>query len=676
MKKRFGLLVGLILLAGAHVYAVPDSVFQIKPVYGKQVRVVASILETGHYRKLPFNDSLSSVVLDSYLSSLDNSKIYFLKSDINTFEKYRNQLDDLARAERVEPAFDIYKIFQKRFSERMDYVMKHLVGKEFDFTTDEYYETNREKAPWPANVDELNAIWTQIIKNQALSLKLAGKTQPEIKDALEKRYERFIKSMSQTTGDDIFSTYLNAIAESYDPHTNYFSPRTADVFKQNMAQSFEGIGARLQSDNDYTKIAEIIPGGPAEKSKLLHANDRIIGVAQGDGGEMVDVIGWRLDEVVKLIKGPKGTRVRLNILPAETGVTGPPVVITLVRDKIKLEDLTAKKQVVDYTKDGKQLKLGVITLPGFYMDWEAYQKGDPNYNSTSGDVKKHIKDMQAQGIDGLVLDLRNNGGGSLKEAVDLTGLFIRKGPVVQVRNSMKRTEVLEDDDNNVLYNGPLIVLINRFSASASEIFAGAMQDYGRGVVVGESSYGKGTVQTMVELDRFIQDKDNAGSLKLTIQKFYRINGSSTQHKGVIPDIKMPSALDSDQFGESSNPAALPWDEIRGTLYQRTPYINSKVLTGLTRTHQERLKTDARLLELVSQTEEVRRNLNQTKVSLNEEQRKKEMEEAERKVSATRKPGNVQLDKEGKPVSGTLNMEDEYLREGLLILSDLISSRIG
>src|SRR5690606_14630417 len=333
MMKRFGLLVGLVLAVGAHAFAVPDSVFQIKPVYGKQARIVTSILETGHFRKLPFNDSLSSVVLDGYLANLDNSKIYFLKSDINSFEKYRYQLDDLARAERVDPAFEIYRVFQKRFKERMDYVMKHLVGQEFDFTADEVYETNRDKAPWPASVDELNTIWTQIIKNQALSLKLPVKRQSEIKETLEKRYERFIKSMNQTNSDDIISTYLNTLAESYDPSMHYVSPRTADVFKQNMAQSFEGIGARLQSDNDYTKIAEILPGGPAEKSKLLHANDRIVGVAQGDDGEMVDVIGWRLDEVVKLIKGPKGTRVRLNVLPAETGVTGPPVVITLVRDK-------------------------------------------------------------------------------------------------------------------------------------------------------------------------------------------------------------------------------------------------------------------------------------------------------------------------------------------------------
>ncbi len=675
MMKRWLLVVWVLAAGSGYARNTPDTVFQIKPVYGKQAKIVSSILETGHYRKLPFNDSLSSVVLDSYIASLDNNKIYFQKSDILSFEKYRNQLDDLTRAERVEPAFDIYKVFQKRFNERMNYVMKHLVGKDFDYSVDEYYETNRENEPWPASEKEMNEIWAKIIKNQALSLKLAGKDKAEIKDALEKRYERFIKSMNQTTAEDIFGSYLNAIAEAYDPHTNYFSPRTADVFKQNMAQSFEGIGARLQSDNDYTKVAEILPGGPAEKSKLIHANDRIVGVAQGDG-EMVDVIGWRLDEVVKLIKGPKGTRVRLSILPAETGVTGPPVVISLVRDKIKLEDLTAKKQVVEYTKDGKNMKLGVITLPSFYMDWEAYQKGDPEYNSTSGDVKKHIKAMQTEGIDGLVLDLRNNGGGSLKEAIDLTGLFIKGGPVVQVKNSMKRTEVLNDDDQSIVYNGPLVVLINRFSASASEIFAGAIQDYNRGIVVGESSYGKGTVQTMVELDRYVQDKDQAGSLKLTIQKFYRVTGSSTQHKGVVPDIKLPTALDPAQFGESASPGALPWDEIRSALYQKTPYVNSKVLANLNKSYQDRLKNDAYLNDFVTQTEEARKNFNQTKISLNEEIRRKEMEEAEKKVSATRQPGNTQVDKEGKPVTNGLNMKDEYLREGLLVLTDLITSKIG
>jgi len=677
MKRSFVLLVLVILVGKVYSSSLPDTTFSIKPIYGKQAKIVVSILESSHYRKLPFNDSLSSVVLNSYIESLDNNKTYFLKSDISSFEKHRYQIDDYTRAEKVDVAFEIYMVYQRRFNERMHYVLNTLIHKKFDFSADDSYETNREKEPWAASEKELNAVWESIIKSQALSLHLTGKTQEEITEALKARYERFIKSMKQTTGEDIFGTYLNTIAESYDPHTNYFSPRTADVFKQNMAQSFEGIGARLQADNDYTKIVEILPGGPAEKGKILQANDRIIGVAQGEQGEMVDVIGWRLDEVVKLIKGPKGTKVRLNVLPAQTGVVGPPVTITLVRDKIKLEDLTAKKRVVEYTRDGKNVKLGVITLPSFYMDWEAYQKGDPNYNSTSSDVKKHIKALQEEGIDGLVVDLRNNGGGSLKEAIDLTGLFIKNGPVVQVKSSARRTEVLNDDDPTIIYNGPLVVLINRFSASASEIFAGAIQDYNRGVVVGESTYGKGTVQTMVELDRFIQDKDNsAGSLKLTVQKFYRVTGSSTQHKGVTPDIKLPTALDPEQFGESSNPGALPWDEIRSAMYQKTPLINDRVLTQLNKSYQDRLKNDVFLSDFVKQTEETRKTYNETRISLNEQVRRKEIEEAERKRDAAVKPGSTQLDKEGKPVSGKLDTADEYLREGLLVLTDLITSRIG
>jgi carboxyl-terminal processing protease len=677
MKIRLVLFwAGVVLAFQSFAVSPPDTVFQIKPVYGKQAKIVVSLLETSHYRKLPFSDSLSSVVLDNYILSLDNNKSYFLKSDIASFEKYRKTIDDLTKQEKVDPAFEIYKVFQKRYDQRMNYVVKTLIYKEFDFSKDEYYETNREKESWAASETELNKLWEQIIKSQALSLKLAGKNQQEITEALKARYERFMKSMSQTTSEDIFGAYLNTIAEAYDPHTNYFSPRTADVFKQNMAQSFEGIGARLQADNDYTKIVEILPGGPAEKSKKLQANDRIIGVAQGIEGEMVDVIGWRLDEVVKLIKGPKGTQVRLNVLPAETGVNGPPVVITLIRDKIKLEDLTAKKKIVEYDRDGKKVKLGVITLPSFYMDWEAYQKGDPNYTSTSGDVKKHIKEMQTQGIDGLVIDLRNNGGGSLKEAIDLTGLFIKTGPVVQVKSSFRKTEVLNDDDPTLVYNGPLVVLINRFSASASEIFAGAIQDYNRGVVVGESTYGKGTVQTMVELDRYINDANNpAGSLKLTIQKFYRVTGSSTQNKGVTPDIKLPTALDPEQFGESSNPGALPWDEIRSTLYQKTPLVTTGTLQYLNKTYQERLKNDALLSDFVQQTEDARKNYNETRISLNESIRKKELEEAERKRDAAA-PGNTKLDKEGKPITNGLNLDDEYLREGLLVLTDLIISKIG
>jgi carboxyl-terminal processing protease len=363
--------------------------------------------------------------------------------------------------------------------------MTQLIPQQFDYNADEFYETDRDKEPWCKSEGELNEVWRKIIKSQALSLKLTGKTQPEIEKMLKERYERFSKSIKQFNSEDVFSMYMNAVTESYDPHTNYMSPKAADLFKQQMTLSLEGIGARLQTENDYTRVAEVIPGGPAQKSALIQVNDRIIGVGQGTTGEIVDVIGWRIDEVVKLIKGPKGTTVRLQILPAETGVNGASKTISLVRDKIKLDDMRAQKDLIHYQKGGKNLKLGVITLPQFYMDFEGYQKGDPNYTSTTRDVQKLVKELQTENIDGIVLDLRNNGGGSLTEAIDLTGLFIKNGPVVQVKNSANKIETLTDDNPTLLYNGPLVVLTNRFSASASEIFAGAIQDYHRGVIVGE-----------------------------------------------------------------------------------------------------------------------------------------------------------------------------------------------
>lgn len=652
-----------------------DTSLADKAIFGKQAKVISYILDNNHYRKLHLNDSLSSAILDAYILALDNSKIYFLASDIASFEKYRYKIDDLTKLEDTSPAFVIYRVFRTRFDQRMKYVMNTLVTTDFDFTKDEFYETNRDKAPWPKTTQELDIVWTKIIKNYALSLKLAGKKKEEITETLKGRYERYIKSIDQTNSGDVFGIYMNTIAESYDPHTNYLSPSAADRFNQDISQSLEGIGARLQVDNDYTKVNEILPGGPAEKSNLIHVNDRIVGVAQGDG-EMVDVIGWRIDDVVKLIKGPKGTRVRLQILPAESGVNGPPVTIALVRDKIKLEDLTAKKKVIEYMQNGRPVKLGVITLPSFYMDFAAYQKGDPNYNSTTRDVKKYIGELQAEGVQGIAIDLRNNGGGSLQEAINLTGLFIKNGPVVQVKSSNNRVEVLTDDNSEIAYNGPLVVLINRFSASASEIFAGAIQDYHRGVIVGESTYGKGTVQQVVPLDRYVNETEDVGSLKLTLQKFYRATGSSTQHKGVIPDIKFPTALDPEQFGESSQANALPWDEIKGTLYQKTPIINDKVLAELNKAHQERSKHDPYLTRYIDETNETRKSISQTNISLNENVRRKEMEEAEKKRAANGKLGTTTVDKEGKPLSGTLNMDDEYLREGLLVLSNLITSKIG
>src|SRR5687767_10599734 len=678
MKKLFfaGLCVVLLTSQLALGSISDTTLLKSKPVYGREAKVITYILDNNHYRKITLGDSLSAVILDEYIKGLDNNKTYFTTADLQTFEKYSDKLDDLIRAENVEVAYLIYNAFRRRFDERMNYIMTQLITQKFDYNVDEYYESDRDKESWCKTDAELNEVWRKLIKSQALSLKLAGKSQEEIEKMLKERYERYAKSIKQFNSEDVFSMYMNAVTESYDPHTNYMSPKAADLFKQQMTLSLEGIGARLQTENDYTRVAEVIPGGPAQKSDLIHVNDRIIGVGQGTSGELVDVIGWRIDEVVKLIKGAKGTSVRLQIFPAETGINGPSKIITLVRDKIKLEDQQAQKSIINYQKDGKSLKLGVITLPQFYMDFEGYQKGDPNYTSTTRDVQKLVKELQAENIDGLALDLRNNGGGSLTEAIDLTGLFIKSGPVVQVKNSANKIETLTDDNPTLLYNGPLVVLTNRFSASASEIFAGAIQDYHRGVIVGESSYGKGTVQTVINLNRFINDPNNqVGDLKVTFQKFYRVTGSSTQHKGVVPDIKLPTALTPEQFGEGSSPSALPWDEIKGTLYQKTPIVNDKVISSLTKSYQDRLKTDVALQRFVTETEETSKSYRDTKVSLNEVTRKKEIEEAEKKKAANDKLNTKIVGKEGTPID-LMEMEDVILREGLFVLSDLITTKLG
>ncbi len=676
------ILSGLILLSLIATYTlagpfIEDDSLALKPKkhYGQEARLVSQILTTYHFKKIALDDSLSAVILDNYISTLDNNKSYFTQSDITEFEQYRNKLDDMTTLGEVDVAFVIFNRFRDRFNQRMEYVRGKLTSRAYDYTKDEFYQTDRDNEDWAVNGDELNELWRKIIKSQTLSLKLSGRSQDEIEENIAKRYKRFQKNVDQYTSEDVFELYMNTVAEAFDPHTNYFSPRTSDRFKQNMSLSLEGIGARLQMDNDFTKIVQIMPGGPAEKSGLLHDNDRIVGVAQGADGEMVDVIGWRLDDVVQLIKGPKGTTVRLEILEAKNGMNGKPAEITLIRDKIKIEDLEAKAEVIDLNDSGQSHKVGVITLPGFYMDFEAYQNGDPDYNSTTRDVKRLIKELKSKGIDGLMVDLRNNGGGSLAEAIDLTGLFIKDGPVVQVKTSGNKIEVGKDDDPELLWDGPLAVMINRFSASASEIFAGAIQDYGRGVVIGEQTFGKGTVQNVIDLGRYIDvpDGEKVGQLKLTLQKFYRVTGSSTQHLGVDPDINLPSAFDASEFGESSNPSALPWDQIAGTKYDLTNDVSSRLIAQLNTDYENRLTSDIDLKNLVEETVELKQNLARTEISLNEEVRKKQMEEAEKKRAKRSGLSGTKIDPENKTESEGLQMDDKYLKEGIIILSSIIDS---
>jgi len=643
-------------------------------VNGREAKMVATLLSRYHYRKMPFTDSLSSVFLDAYILSLDPSRSYFLESDIRSFDQHRYRLDNLISQENVDVGFSIYRVFRKRFLNQMDFVLNDLISRKYDYSTDEYYDSDRDHAPWAKNQQELNDVWIRNIKSQTLSLKLSGKPDAEIESTLRTRYERYKKSVVQFNSEDVFSVFLNSLTESFDPHTNYLSPKASDLFKQNMNLSLEGIGARLQSDNDYTKIFEIVPGGPADKSGKLHPNDLIIAVGQGEQGEMVDVIGWRLDDVVKLIKGPKGTMVRLQYIPAATGINGPSEIIMITRDKIKLEDQAAKKEVIEYRNGNSVVKLGVIKLPSFYMDFEGYRKGDPNYRSTTRDVKKLIDELKTEQISGLVIDLRNNGGGSLTEAVDLTGLFIKDGPVVQVKGSDNRVDVQADDESLVAWDGPLMVMTNRFSASASEIFAGAIQDYRRGVIFGESTFGKGTVQQVIDLSRMLGTAEPVGELKVTLQKFYRVSGSSTQHKGVVPDVLLKGAYDADKFGESSQKTALPWDKIQPATYQSVNKVSDKMVVQLNRTLQEHLKSDPKLREYMAETEDLRTNVNQTKISLNENIRRNEISEAEKKKAQASLDTKVKLKENASDDLGS--MKDAVLREGLLLLAEIVTKRIG
>lgn len=641
----------------------------------QESQVITSVLNQAHYRKTDLNDSLSAVIFDNYLSSLDPSKIYFLASDIEDFEEHRYELDDYLKSGDLTAAYEIYNTFRDRFNERMQ-VVDSLVLLDYDFTKEEYYDTRQEDAAWATDAEELNELWRKVIKSQALSLKLADQEAEEIKETLSERYERMARYINQNKAIDVFQAYMNAFTGSFDPHTAYFSPRTAENFKINMSQSLEGIGASLQQDGDYTRVAEVIAGGPAYESKLIFKDDRIVGVAQGDEGEMVDVIGWRLDDVVALIRGKKGTTVRLNLLRASDGANALPVEITLIRDKVDLANEKPTAELVPITEDGVTYNIGIITIPSFYMNFEEAQAGKPDYGSTTRDVRKLINEMEAEGMDGLLIDLTYNGGGSLSEAIELSGLFIPEGPVVQVRNADGTIDTGDDPDPEVFYDGPLAVVVNRFSASASEIFAGAIQDYQRGVVIGEQTFGKGTVQNLIDLDRVMKADTKLGQLKLTLAKFYRVTGSSTQHKGVTPDIELPSEFSADEFGESSRPSALPWDRIPSADFRPVNTVSEDLIARLRAQYQQRLETDEDLIALVQDIQEVKEARKDSRLSLNLAQRLQEKEEAEERRNRTSMaegaPGN-EFELDDPQAKEALEDEEPYIKESVRILAQLIAA---
>lgn len=512
-------------------------------------------LQERHYAKLDYDDELSSLHLDNYIDSLDSGKMFFLNSDIAGFEQYRTVMDDEIAEGKLDAGFAVFNRFHQRLQDRLETTISTLPDTvaAMDFDVDETISLDIENRQWAKDQAELDDRWRKQLKNQVLSLKLADKPDDEIVPTLEKRYKRQLKSVKQYNNQDVFQIYANALTELYDPHTNFLSPRSTENFNINMSLSLEGIGAVLQMEDEYTKVSSLVAKGPADKQGELRPADRIVAVAQGEEGTLEDVIGWRLDEVVELIRGPKDTVVRLEVIPAKSKSTDERKVITIVRNKVKLEEQSAQKEILELPSGDETVKVGVINIPAFYIDFDAMRRGEKDYKSTTRDVKVLLQELQEEGVDGVVIDLRNNGGGSLQEANELTGLFIEYGPTVQIRHSSRRVWRDGKRLKGPYYEGPLVVLVNRLSASASEIFAGAMQDYQRAIIVGDRSFGKGTVQTLIPLTE--------GQLKITESKFYRISGESTQHRGVVPDVAFPSIYNTDEIGESSLDYALNWDNI-------------------------------------------------------------------------------------------------------------------
>ena len=528
-------------------------------------RKVGRILEEAHYSRASLDERMSEVVYHRYLEFLDGQRSYFLASDIEEFNAYGKQFGDMIRTGSIDPAYLIFARFQQRNRERLQHALA-LLKTEPDFTVNESFEFDRTHTPWPADAATMDELWRKRVKNDALSLMLAGKQWPDAAEVLRKRYERVLKRVDQVTSEDVFEGLMNSYARAFDPHSSYFSPRSSEEYRIQMSLNYEGIGASLQIVDDYVTIMNVLEGGPAAMAGTLTTNDRITGVGQGHDGPFTDVIGWRLDDVVQLIRGKAGTTVRLQVLPAGAAPGSPEKVTEFVRNKVTLEAQAAHKEVKTVARNGRTLKIGVITVPGFYQDIAAQNAGDENYRSTTHDVLKLLRDLKSENVDGLLVDLRGDGGGYLPEATALTGLFINHGPVVQLRDTAGRLEVLDDPEPAPAYDGPLAVLVDRLSASASEIFAGAIQDYHRGIILGQTTFGKGTVQNLVPLDRWSQKPVN-GQLTVTIGKFYRVTGESTQHRGVEPDVPLASPLDTKEVGESALESALPWDRIAGVPFR-------------------------------------------------------------------------------------------------------------
>ena len=654
---------GVMLAASAHAleakvldakYSETDlPVLTAETQHATASKRVTSRFTRSHYKHFSLDDDFSVAIYERYLDMLDYNRNIFTQADLTSFAPLSTKLDDQLKIGDSQAAFDIYNLSLKRRFERYVYALS-LLDKEFDYTVDESLELDRSEAAWPKDEAELNELWRKRVKYDALNLSMTGKDWPEIQEMLGKRYNNALKRLTQSHNEDAFQLYINAFAREVDPHTSYLSPRNAEQFQSEMNLSLEGIGAVLQATDDYTVIRTLVAGGPAQNSKQLSEGDRIIGVAQ-DGEKSVDIIGWRLDDVVQLIKGAKGTKVHLDILPE--GKDSKSHTVTIVRDKIRLEDRAVKSEVIE--QDGK--KVGVLEVPSFYV-------------GLAEDTKKQIDELKKQDITGIIVDLRNNGGGALTEATALSGLFITAGPVVQVRDSYGRVNVNADTDGEISYTGPMTVLVNRYSASASEIFAAAMQDYGRAVILGENSFGKGTVQQHRSLNHIYDLFDKPlGHVQYTIQKFYRINGGSTQNLGVVPDIAFPTAIDPKETGESVEDNALPWDSIKAASYAQTNQIVNTI-EPLAKKHVERIKTDEEFGFIQEDIARYKADKDITTISLSKAVREKESDDADvrrlERVNQRQKHLEKEEFKTIDDIPKDYEVPDAYLNEAVSITIDL------
>ncbi len=614
--------------------------------------VITDVISKYHYRDVALDDALSRQMLERYLDTLDPNRSFFTAEDVAAFSNYETRLDDAIKQARLDPAFDIFRTYRKRVEQQIKRALK-LLDQKFDFSKDEAYRFDRSEAPWAVDQSALDRLWRKRVKNDVLSLRMADKDDEAIRKTLTERYSGILRRTNQLNADDVFQLFINAYTLSIEPHTAYMSPSISENFDISMRLSLEGIGAVLRVKNEYTVVQSVVPGGPADLSGQVKAGDRVSGVAQNDE-DMVDVVGWRLQDVVELIRGPKGSVVRLQILPKGATIGDPLKTVTIVRNKIKLEEQAAKKSIVEGLDDMDGLRIGVIDIPTFYRDFQAYAKGDKDFRSTTRDVRKLLAELTREGVDGVVIDLRQNGGGSLAEATELTGLFIKSGPVVQVKNTLGKVEIESDPDPKVAYSGPLAVLVNRNSASASEIFAGAIQDYGRGIIIGEPTFGKGTVQTLVDLDRLVAiGTAELGRLRLTMAQFFRISGGSTQFRGIVPDIVFPTAPSAADHGERSLDNALPWAQIKAAQFNPEGRTD---LAHLRERHLKRIESDAGFRMLVEEEALIQTVREQHTVSLLEAQRRIKWNERDEKIRENRNRYRVAIGL--KPRTKADHSEDE------------------